>query len=290
MRIVVSCIFVALSFLVSAQNKNLSGDWVGKVLEDNVAHKMVLKLTLIDECNITYRVEQIEYPPHANHCKYNFLQTGNILIRDGISYYESFDKDGGGSLAHLRLEYDGKFTIEGVRTDHSGPDDKFILTCYKTFPTLASCDEELQPQKPKIIYIKEKPDLKLPCSVHNKKPVFVDTVDVNEYSTISLKLEDNKVEDNDHVSLFIGRAKLLENVPLFYGHPYVLPVYVTQDTLVSWCACNQGVSGPNTGLFTLHINDNIKDRKINVYLKKDERAAFYLRVKKIIISTTVVEE
>ena len=206
-----------------------------------------------------------------------------------MSYYESFDKDGGG-LSHLRLVYDGKYTLNGIRTNYEDQNEKFILTCYKTFPTLASCDEELQSQKPKIIYIKEKPDLKLPCSVHNKKPVFVDTVEVSEYSTISLKLEDNKVEDNDHVSLFIGRTKLLENVPLFYGHPYVLPVYVTQDTLISWCACNQGVSGPNTGLFTLHINDNIKDRKINVYLKKDERAAFYLRVKKIIISTTVVEE
>lgn len=247
------------------QTYDISGKWVGtiknKFKDTTYVAPFVLDIRLIDTCNHIYRVEQFEKGPNSGHIAYNFIQTGNTLLRDGMSYYKNYNADGNG-LAHLKLKFNEKIhTLIGIRSDrdNNNYDDNIYLSLKKDFKPI-SCTEV---------------KLSLICNSFIK-PVFIDTITVDLDEIIHFTVTDNNVQDNDLVSVFIGKSQILNNAPL-YSDSYTIPIKITKDTLVTWCACNQGKVGLNTGLFGVNIKG--VEKKMEVYIKTNERVSFFIRIK-----------
>lgn len=253
-------ILILLTSKLVSQNYNFSGTWQGTVVNNSNKHKLTLKLRLIDTCAFIYRVIQLEdssETSYMNKLEYNFNQSGKVLLRDGMSYYKSYY--GGGGLAHLKLEYkNGK--LIGKRTTYNDDDvDDFITLIPNKQPTL----------------INDCKTYNTICSEY-KQSKFIDTIYVEKNDNVIITMNDNETEDDDIVTVFYNKKIILNQINL-YNEPYSFPLKITKDTLVTWCACNQGMAGLNTGLFTVKTKD--RKRIIEVHLKNDERVSFYIRIK-----------
>jgi len=90
-------------------------------------------------------------------------------------------------------------------------------------------------------------DKSRPCSFAIQSGVPAEVVVVGDSAQISVELMDTDVNDSDLVTIFFGKSKMLDKVPIFTDAIYSLPMRVTQDTLITWCACNTGLNGLNTG-------------------------------------------
>lgn len=263
---------IFLSNFLYSQVPNLSGNWEGTI-NLNQAKTFKLSIVLTDPCALTYRVSQVE-DSGKTVFQYNMIQSQNVLVRDAISLWKSSINTG---AAHLRLEYNGKELL-GIRNELEEPNsvgEIIKLTRQGKNSVIAPCNP------PKPIYIKEPKNLI--CSDAKRVIVPDDVFPVKDSSIVMVYVKDNAGNDSDRVTLFFGKEKMLSNTLLYSDVSYILPYKILGNSTITWCACNQGFSGLNTGVLYLQEYCNtelIKSKSIPINLKKNEQTNILIYIEK----------
>ncbi len=253
-----------------SQVPNLSGTWNGSITNDSGSYKFTLILTLIDSCGPIYRVTQIDGSQESDKCKYNFIQSKNTLLRDAVTFWENINDDS--YPGHLKLNYinnklTGKRVVEITEKNEKGvfnviKAEKIILTNKKTISYLEPCSINKRPCKEMSpVYIPE-------------EMFFTDT-----NSIITASILDNSTNDSDVVSVFVGKNKILDEVQIYENVEYTIPIVSKKTTSITWCACNQGLLGKNTGTLILREYKKqtlIKERAIYINLKLNEQTTIFI--------------
>lgn len=262
---------IFLSHLVYSQVPNLSGNWEGTI-NLNQAKKFKLSIVLTDPCALTYRVSQVE-DSGKTVLQYNMIQSQNVLVRDAISLWKSSSNSG---AAHLRLEFNGK-ELFGIRNDiePNSVVEIIKLTKQGKIGIITPCNP------PKPVYIKEQKNLI--CSDAKRVMVPDDVFPVKDSSIVMVYIKDNAGNDSDRVTLFFGKEKMLSNALLYSDVSYILPYKILGNSTITWCACNQGYSGLNTGVLILQEYCNtelIKSKSIPINLKKNQQTNILIYTEK----------
>ena len=235
---------IAMSTASHAQYINFSGTWKGMLGNGN---RYTLALTLIDSCGPVYSAVQYDWSDSVVS-KYRMIQSRNMLIRDAVTSWYSSD---GAYPAHQLFKYvSGKLVSERRWLDLSDQHEYVSLSNGKPLKLLPSC-----PDRRKDI----------PCAFALHSGIPTEVVTVGDSAQLSVEIMDTDVNDSDLVTIFFGNNKMLDRVPIFTNAIYSLPMNVTQDTLITWCACNTGLNGQNTGRIRIvelrrEVRDNHSDK------------------------------
>jgi len=223
------------------QTPNLSGRWTGTAKNNSgQVSKYTLILALIDSCEHIYAAAQID---SESVSKFNMIQINNTLIRDVVGNWSSDINSG---ACHQKLVFKNN-KLQGRRISNSSDyqEDYIYLEKRNLNPITfyQSCNKQTST---------------IPCQNMINKSLPEEVLIVEDSAQLSIGVIDTDNNDSDLVSIFFGEKKILDQVPIYNNNIYSLPLTVTQDTLITWCACNQGSSGLNTGKLRIveHFNDN----------------------------------
>lgn len=243
------------------QIPNLSGTWNGSISTDSTKYNFTLILTLIDSCGPIYSVKQFDGDDEMI-CFYYFNQTGKILLRDAVSKWKCNEPDSG--PAHLKLTYNEKNnSLSGFRMDDDTFTEKIFLKNKKLVNYFYPCN------------------FKHKTTCNEMFPVFLPDkmffADTN--SIVTINIIDNSSNDSDLVTLFVNKNKILENITIYPTVEYSIPVVSNENFSITWCACNQGTTGKNTGSMILREYKNkilIQEKIIDVNLFKNEQTTIFV--------------
>lgn len=263
--LIILCLFY---FNSNGQIPNLTGKWSGTI--DN--NKFSLILSLIDSCGPIYRVEQWD-GKDSSFASFNFNQSKNILVRDAISFWK--EKKVG--AAHMTLYYNGN-SLKGFRAGGNSENDieykeKIILTRKGKKKFFKPCFNNIANFQNSTI----------PCSEMKLKFIPDHIFQISDSSYINIELKDYSSNDSDKVSLFFNKEKILDFQPIYSDISYFLPFKPPGNSTITWCACNQGNIGQNTGELILHeIKDGkeIQIKKISISLNKNEQTTILIYIEK----------
>lgn len=257
-------LLLLLTINASSQTYDLSGKWNGTIQDGDKKSYFTLNLKLTDSCNLIYFVTQFQNKKFE--CSYMMNQSSNnILVRDAIGFWKDSDDDG--NIAHITLKYKSN-KLEGYRMGFDESKEKITLKRSTSLSFIQPC-QNIQTN--------------VPCA--NAIPVSIpqEVVLVEDSSIVSIGIIDTDVNDSDLVSLFFGNHRILNNMPIYNSNMYTIPLMITQDTVITWCACNQGKSGKNTGeLRVIEYFQNGKfetESKIPIQLNTNNQAAILIHVR-----------
>lgn len=274
-------ILLLLSITANAQIPNLTGEWNGKGLPIGGGNNftMQLKITLLDSCGPIYRVSQSTSGDN-DVVSYNMIQSKNIIVRDVVDSWE-----GNGFAAHLTLKYiDGR--LEGLRVRGDNLSEKLTLSRVGPAKSFKPCFKEIvYKTKYKTVYKSDttsavKSDE--PCKIMTKVDLPDDVFAIREGSSIVIDVTDNAESDSDRVTIFVNKQKILNDVMIYPFYPYSIPLLINKVTFVTWCACNQGTSGENTGKFILKEyfkGELIQEKSVDINLQKNQQTSILIYVK-----------
>lgn len=223
--------FLLLCLKTFGQYPNLSGKWTGTITyRDKSTAKFNLDISIKDECNLQYYVTQHE-DNWGTNCKYVMIQSKNTILRSPGTMW--FSPDTASPANELKLVYkDNKLT--GYRLQENFGLYKHYITLIRKVPEsfLSKCTENDTSKT--CIKIEDK----LPENVFDKQL---------DSSQVYLKILDNNTEDGDKVTVFLNENKLLSQAPIYKNLPYCIPLSIKGSNIISWCSCNNGIIGKNTG-------------------------------------------
>lgn len=256
------CMFI-FPLISQAQSYNLSGVWNGQsVQRDGKVCPFTLNLQLTDSCGPVYRVYQYEYDSSLTKVVYTMRQSGNMLIRDAIDYWHDEDSS---DAAHLRMFFDGQNILKGNRVAwFPKQSDVISLKHVGVVKKDLECSENIEFD---------------PCKNMYSVSVVNDTVVLQFPALVYIEIDDDQTEDSDSTTVFVGTTKILSDIPLYKNASYRFPMKIDSDTTITWCACNQGKSGLNTGVISIFNIDGILLKEIPIHLRTGERTTVFIQVK-----------
>lgn len=270
--------FLLLCLNTFGQYPNLSGVWNGTIKDGDKTSSFSLDIRLKDECNLQYYVFQQENT--RSICKYAMIQSKNVIIRDVGALWN--DGDGSGPAIELRLTYDGNNRLIGYRLRFNEVTNKFekeIVNMFRNSPSsfLKRCpdDKIIKEKETKYItkFICPKDTSKVCFKLEDKLPenVFDKQLDSSQ---VYLKILDNNTEDGDKVTVFLNENKLLNQATIYKNLPYCIPLSIKGSNIISWCSCNNGTFGNNTGKIIIEEylhKDLVQLKEYDIILDKNQQ-------------------
>lgn len=259
--------FLLLCLNTFGQYPNLSGKWTGTITyRDKSTAKFNLDISIKDECNLQYYVIQREEDRRTGICKYIMFQSKNTVIRSPGTMWVDNKTESSGPASELKLTYkDNKLIgyrlgLEFDSTNNYNLYKHFITLTRKTESSFLSKCTENDTSKTCI-----KLEDKLPENVFDKQL---------DSSQVYLKILDNNTEDGDKVTVFLNENKLLNQAPIYKNLPYCIPLSIKGSNIISWCSCNNGIFGKNTGKIIIEEylhKDLVQLKEYDIILDKNQQ-------------------